>query len=99
MHRARVKIAHSHRPQSSAKKIYTGSLDGQFIALRTQDGKIDWGVELGEPLLFQSAVASGRVFIATQNGKLYSFDAKDRKADGWLMWGGGPEHNGPTDSQ
>ncbi|MBI1742865.1 PQQ-binding-like beta-propeller repeat protein [Candidatus Acetothermia bacterium] len=86
-------------PAVVGQKIYTGSLDGQFIALRTKDGKIDWGVELGEPLLFQPAIASGRVFIATQNGKLYSFDAKDLKADGWLMWGGGPGHNGPTDSK
>jgi hypothetical protein len=51
-------------------------------------------VRLGEPILFQPAVACGRVYAATHAGSLYCLETGDPKDDGWLMWGAGPEHNG-----
>ncbi len=45
-------------------------------------------------LRFQPALAGGRLFIGTTNGKLIAVDLADPTADGWTMWGGGPTHNG-----
>jgi hypothetical protein len=51
-------------------------------------------VRLGEPVVFQPAVARGRVYAATHAGNLFCLETGDPDDDGWLMWGAGPDHNG-----
>ena len=53
-----------------------------------------WSVHVGEPVLFQPAVARGRVYATTQGGNLFCLETGDPDDDGWLMWGAGPHHNG-----
>jgi hypothetical protein len=53
-----------------------------------------WQVHIGEPVVFKPAVANGRVYAATPRGNLYCLETGDPADDGWLTWGGGPEHNG-----
>jgi hypothetical protein len=40
-------------------------------------------------------LARGRVFVGTATGTRISIATGDTSLDGWSMWGGGPEPNGP----
>ena len=51
-------------------------------------------VEVGEPILFQPAVAYGRVYVSTSKGSLIALETGDAKDDGWLMWGANAAHDG-----
>ena len=75
-------------------KAFVGTLDGEVFCLSAQSGEVLWSVKVGEPILFQPAVAGGRVFVTTQVGSLLGLETGDANDDGWLMWGAGPDHNG-----
>jgi Ca-activated chloride channel family protein len=78
-------------------KVFVGTLDGEVCCLSAWSGDLLWSVAVGEPILFQPAVAGGRVFVTTQAGSLFGLETGDPNDDGWLMWGAGPDHNGlPT---
>ena len=49
---------------------------------------------VGEPVVFQPAVAKGRVYVSTAAGSLCGLETGDSKDDGWLMWGATAAHNG-----
>ena len=70
-----------------------------MCCLSAWTGERIWSVQVGEPVLFQPAVARGRVYAATQAGSLFCLETGDLNDDGWLMWGAGPDHNGrPEDT-
>jgi outer membrane protein assembly factor BamB len=73
---------------------FLGTADGNLICLSTTSGEILWKMRLGEPVLFQPAVAAGRVYATTNSGSLFCLDTGDPADDGWLMWGATPAHNG-----
>jgi Ca-activated chloride channel homolog len=75
-------------------KALVGTSKGEVICLCATTGERLWSVNVGEPILFQTAVAKGRVYLGTYSGSLVCLETGDEKDDGWLMWGGGPEHNG-----
>jgi outer membrane protein assembly factor BamB len=75
-------------------KVFLGTLDGNLHCLAASSGDALWTVPLGEPIVFQPAVARGRVYAVTQAGNLLCLETGDVDDDGWLMWGGGPAHNG-----
>jgi outer membrane protein assembly factor BamB len=75
-------------------KVFLGTLDGEIVCLSALSGDVIWSVRVGEPILFQPAVAHGRVYATTQKGNLFCLETGDLGDDGWLMWGGGPHHNG-----
>jgi outer membrane protein assembly factor BamB len=75
-------------------KLFLGTFDGEVCCLSAWSGDLIWSVRVGEPILFQPAVAGGRVFVPTQTGSLYCLETGDANDDGWLMWGAGPDHNG-----
>ena len=62
--------------------------------LAASSGDLLWTVRVGEPIVFQPAVARGRVYAATHAGNLFCLETGDPHDDGWLMWGAGPDHNG-----
>jgi outer membrane protein assembly factor BamB len=65
--------------------------------LAAETGEALWSVPLGEPVIFQPAVAGGRVYAATDAGSLFCIETADPKDDGWWMWGADAAHNGrPT---
>jgi outer membrane protein assembly factor BamB len=78
-------------------KLFLGTLDGEVLCLSAQSGETIWSAQVGEPILCQPAVAHGRVYAATRAGHLFCLETGDSADHGWLMWGGGPEHNGLVD--
>jgi outer membrane protein assembly factor BamB len=81
-------------PAIANGKLFLGGLDGEVRCLSAWSGDQIWSVHVGEPILFQPAVAKGRVYVTTQLGSLVCLETGDEQDDGWLMWGAGPEHNG-----
>lgn len=75
-------------------KAFVGTTRGDVVCLTADTGEVLWTIHVGEPVVFQPAVANGRVYAATHRGNLYCLETDDPADDGWLMWGGGPEHNG-----
>jgi outer membrane protein assembly factor BamB len=75
-------------------KAVVGTSKGEVICLSAASGERLWGVNVGEPILFQPAVAKGRVYVGTYAGGLICLETGDDKDDGWLMWGGNAAHNG-----
>lgn len=74
--------------------LYMGSLEGDIVCIRVNDGKKLWSVNIGETIRFQPIVAKGKVYVGTDLGNIYCLDTGDKKADGWYMWGGNASHNG-----
>ena len=46
------------------------------------------------PVLFQPAIARGRLYAPTSRGNLFCIETGDPADDGWLMWGATAAHNG-----
>jgi outer membrane protein assembly factor BamB len=78
-------------------KLFLGTLDGRVLCLSAASGDTLWSVRIGEPVLFQLAVARGRVYAPTALGSLFCLETGDPADDGWLMWGATPAHNGLTE--
>jgi Ca-activated chloride channel family protein len=75
-------------------KVFVASIFGEVLALSAQSGDTLWSVDIGEPVAFQPVIARGRVYVATNNGSVFSFDTGDARDDGWHMWGATSLHNG-----
>lgn len=76
------------------RKLFVGTLDGRVLCMSAESGETLWSVSLGEPIVFQPAVASGRVYVPTATGSLFGLETGDTADDGWLMWGATAAHNG-----
>ncbi len=76
-------------------KMVVGTSTGLVICFNRNSGKKLWEVNVGAPIRFQPSLAKGKVYVGTTTGKLICIDTKDKELDNWVMWGGGPEHNGP----
>jgi Ca-activated chloride channel homolog len=75
-------------------KLFLGTTYGEVICTSAKTGKKLWTVNVGEPIVFQPAVAGGRVYVSTNSGSLYCLETGDSKDTGWLMWGANAGHNG-----
>lgn len=75
-------------------KVFVGTLSGDVFCLSARSGDVIWNTNVGEPIVFQPAVARGRVYVSTNVGSLYSLETGDDGDDGWLMWGATAGHNG-----
>lgn len=75
-------------------KIFVGTTKGEILCLSVEDGKELWRATVGEPIVFQPAVAHGRVFAASSTGRLFSIETGDLDDHGWMMWGANARHNG-----
>jgi Ca-activated chloride channel homolog len=75
-------------------KLFLGSIHGAIHCLSAETGEELWTVNVGEPVIFQPAVAGGRVYVGTDSGTLVCFETGDPDDDGWLMWGANASHNG-----
>jgi outer membrane protein assembly factor BamB len=75
-------------------KVFVCTATGGVFALSADSGEIVWRADVGEPVLYQPAIARGRVYVPTQLGALYCLETCDLDDDGWLMWGATPSHNG-----
>lgn len=78
-------------------KLITGTLDGRVLCMAAETGETLWTANLGEPVVFQPAVAQGRVYVPTAASSLFCLETGVPEDDGWLMWGATAAHNGyPT---
>jgi len=75
-------------------KLFFGTTDGRVFCMSAESGETLWSVPVGEPVMFQPAVAQGRVYVPTVGGNLCCLETGDPQDDGWLMWGATPAHNG-----
>ncbi len=82
-------------PAFANGKLVVGTTAGNIVAFDAEGGSEIFRYEAGEEIRFQPALVGGRVFVGTATGTLISIATGDASLDGWSMWGGGPEHNGP----
>ena len=83
-----------HTPAVCNGKLFLAGSDGSLRCLKEDQGDELWRVEVGKPMEWSPAVASGRVVAGTVDGELLCVETGDPSDDGWSMWGGGPGHNG-----
>src|SRR5262249_30649111 len=76
------------------RQIFAGTTKGEIICLAVEDGKELWRATVGEPIVFQPAVAYGRVYAASSTGRLFCIDTGDLDNHGWMMWGANARHSG-----
>jgi outer membrane protein assembly factor BamB len=81
-------------PSIAGGKLFLGSLEGEIHCLCAESGELLWSIPIGEPVVFQPAVAKGWVYAGTDSGTLVGFATGDPTDDGWLMWGADAAHNG-----
>jgi outer membrane protein assembly factor BamB len=86
-------------PATVNGKLFLGTRDGRLLCLAGDTGETLWSVAIGEPVLFQPAVAQGRVYVPTYRGSLVCVETGDPDDDGWLMWGASAAHNGLGDRE
>jgi Ca-activated chloride channel family protein len=84
-------------PAFAAGKLVIGTAAGQVVGFEAESGKELFRYPVGEEIRFQPALVGGRIFVGTSAGTLVSIATGDESLDGWTMWGGGPEHNGPRE--
>lgn len=81
-------------PAIGGNKIVIGTSTGKVICMNRFNGKKLWELNVKSGIRFQPSLYKGRVYVGTVDGRLICVDTKDKDLDGWVMWGGGPEHNG-----
>jgi outer membrane protein assembly factor BamB len=75
-------------------KVFVATGYGDIVCLSADNGEMVWKANIGESVVFQPAVADGRVYVGTESGNLYCVETGDPKDDGWLMWGANAAHTG-----
>lgn len=53
--------------------VYVGSLDYNLYAFSAATGELIWRAPTGRSITSSPAVANGRVYVGSQDGKLYCF--------------------------
>jgi outer membrane protein assembly factor BamB len=81
-------------PATVNGKLFLGSIRGDVYCVCAATGDVLWSVNVGGPVIFQPAVAGGRVYVPTDGGSLYGLETGDPANDGWDMWGATAAHNG-----
>lgn len=86
--------SHLFAPPALGKtNMYLCSADGHVVGLRQADGKVTFAYATKAPMAFQPALAGGRLYAGTSDGRLICLDLADKDADGWYAWGGNAQHN------
>ena len=67
---------------------------GDIACLSARKGDVLWKASIGESVVFQPAVAEGRIYVSTEKGSIFCVETGDPKDDGWLMWGANAAHTG-----
>jgi outer membrane protein assembly factor BamB len=80
-------------PALGQNYLYVGSTTGVLAAVRQQDGEAVFLYALNHPIVFQPALARGKVYIGTGDGMIICLNTGSSDADGWYAWGGNAQHN------
>ncbi len=77
-------------------QVVVSTRKGEVFGLDIDTGYTLWAYGIGKPVAAQPVVAKGWVVLATQDGHVVGLRVGDASLDGWHMFGGNPEHNGPA---
>ncbi len=80
-------------PALGQTNMYLCSAAGHLLGLRQSDGQVAFAYDTKSPMAFQPALAEGRVFVGTSDGRVICINLADKDADGWYAWGGNAQHN------
>lgn len=80
-------------PALGQKNMYLCSAAGHVVGLRQSDGQVTFAYATKAPMAFQPALAEGRLFVGTCDGRVICIALADKDADGWYAWGGNAQHN------
>ena len=75
-------------------KLFLGTSDGRALCLSAASGETLWSVDVGEPVLFQPAVAGSRVYAPTAAGSLICLETGDARGRRLANVGRHGAHNG-----
>lgn len=69
------------KPAVFENNIYAADVDGFLYSIDSSDGKLNWKVKTGGPLLFKSevVVSENKIFVATGFGIVEAYDLKGKK--------------------
>jgi Ca-activated chloride channel homolog len=77
-------------------QVVLATRDGKLFGLDVDTGYTLWSYDVGSPVVAQPIVAKGWVYVTTIDGTILGLDVADPTLDGWHMWGGNPQHDGPV---
>ncbi len=92
--RTRARPASS--PAIAGSQLVFGTQDGVIYGLDIDTGLTTFAYRVGEPIAAQPTVAHGWVYASTTRGGVVGLHVGDASMDGWHMWGGNAQHNGPV---
>jgi outer membrane protein assembly factor BamB len=67
---------------------------GDVLELEAGTGKVKTRHKVGSPVRAQPVVASGWIYVGTEDGRLVAIDTRDTTLTGWPMWGGSAARTG-----
>jgi Ca-activated chloride channel family protein len=77
-------------------EVVVSTRDGQLYGLDVDTGYTLWAYDIGHRVLAEPIVARGWVYLATADGLVVALEVADPSLDGWHMFGGNAQHNGPV---
>ncbi len=96
----------SYAGKEAKRSVGSVALAGSEIVIATREGKlfgldIDtgytlWSYDIGHRVVAEPVVAKGWVYAATLDGYVVALNVADATLDGWHMFGGNPQHDGPV---
>ncbi len=98
----------TRRYPASADKRSLGSvaLAGSALVVSSRDGKVFgfdvdtgftlWSYDLGRHIAAEPIIAKGWLYATTVGGLVIALEVADPSLDGWHMFGGNAQKNGPT---
>jgi outer membrane protein assembly factor BamB len=98
----------TRRYPGSADKRSLGSvaLAGSALVVSSRDGKVFgfdvdtgftlWSYDLGHRIAAEPVIAKGWLYATTTTGLVIALEVADPSLDGWHMFGGNAQKNGPT---
>ncbi len=80
-------------PALGKRNMFLCSAAGHLVSMQQDDGKVNFMYDVQNPITFQPALANGKMYVGTANGKVMCLETGDPDADGWTAWGGNSQHN------
>ncbi len=78
--------------------IVVATRSGKVFGLDVDTGYTQWSYDLGHHVIAEPVIAKGWVYVTTDDGYVIGLHVADDTLDGWHMFGGNPQHEGPVDS-
>lgn len=81
-------------PVPAGNSVLYATLSGEVRRLDAGDGKLLKSYAIGGRVRSQPVIASGWIYVGTDDGRLVAIDTKDASVDGWPTWGGNAQRTG-----